>query len=241
MGIRSLRRRDFVTVFGAAAAWSFPGHAQQPEKMRHVGVLLGFPENDSFAQRIVSAFARALGHLGWVEGKNIRIDYRFAAGSPNLFKSYAAELVGLSPDAVLASPLPAVTALREQTRTIPIVFVLVVDPVGQGFVQSLGRPGGNITGFGAFDPPIMGKWLQLLKEVAPNVTRVAVIFNPDSAPYAPLFNREIETAGPSVGMMVTLAPVNDDAAIEKAIAAQALEPGVAWPSYLIFLTRHTAS
>jgi putative tryptophan/tyrosine transport system substrate-binding protein len=225
MGLRSLRRREFVTVFGAAAAWSFPGHAQQPEKMRRVGVLLGFPENDSFAQRIVSAFARALGHLGWVEGKNIRIDYRFAAGSPNLFKSYAAELVGLSPDAVLASPLPAVTALQEQTRTIPIVFVLVVDPVGQGFVQSLARPGGNITGFGAFDPPIMGKWLQLLKEVAPNVTRVAVIFNPDTAPYAPLFNREIETAAPSVGMMVTLTPVNDDAAIEEAIAAQALEPG----------------
>ncbi|MBV8399705.1 MAG: ABC transporter permease, partial [Acetobacteraceae bacterium] len=134
----------------------------------------------------VKAFVDALAQLDWAEAKNIRIDYRFAAGNPILFETYAAELVRLSPDAILAGEMPALAALRRQTRIIPIVFVLVADPVGLGFVQSLARPSGNLTGFSAFDPPIMGKWLQLLKEVAPPVNRVAVIFNPDTAPYASL-------------------------------------------------------
>jgi putative tryptophan/tyrosine transport system substrate-binding protein len=131
-----------------------------------------------------STVSRLTRGLGRVEGKNIRIDYRFAAGDQTLFKGYAAELVGLSPDAILASPATVVPALREETRTIPIVFVLVIDPVGLGFVQSLARPGGNFTGFGSFDAPIIGKWLQLLKEIAPSVTRVAVIFN--RTPLSPL-------------------------------------------------------
>ena len=152
-----MRRRKFIAVFGGAAAWPLAGHAQQPERIRRVGVLIAFPENDPFAQASVTAFAQALGRFGWVEGKNIRIDYRFAAGDPTLFKTYAAELVGLTPDVILASTPPAVAALRQQTRTIPIVFVLVADPVGQGFVQSLARPGGNVTGFTAFDAPIDGK------------------------------------------------------------------------------------
>ena len=190
-----------------------------------MGVLVPWRENDPTAQAMLTAFARALERFGWVEGKNIRIDYRFAAGDPTLFKTYAAELVGLSPDAILASTLPAVAALREQTRTIPIVFVLLVDPVGLGLVQSLARPGGNITGFSGYDAPMMGKWLQLLKEIAPRVTRVAVLFNPDTAPYAPLLNREIEAAAPSFGMTVTLAPVRDGAAIEETIANQARAPG----------------
>ena len=171
------------------------------------------------------AFAEALSRYGWVKDKNIQIDYRFAAGDPALFKTYAAELVGLVPDVILASTLPAVVALRQQTQTIPIVFILVPDPVGLGLVQSLARPGGNITGFSAFDAPIMGKWLQLLKEVAPGVTRVAVIFNPDITAGAPFFNRAIEAAAPSLGVTVTLAPVRDDASIEEAIAAQARQPG----------------
>jgi putative ABC transport system substrate-binding protein len=225
MRVRSIRRREFIDVLGGVAAWPLIARAQQPERVRRVGVLIGFPENDQFYQRIVSAFADALGRFGWVEGKNIRIDYRFAAGDATLFKTYAAELVGLSPDAILGSSLLAVTALQRQTHTIPIIFVLVVDPVGQGFVQSYARPGGNITGFGAFDAPIMGKWLELLKDIAPSVTRAAVIFNPDTAPYAPLFNREIETAAPSVGIIVTLIPVHDDGGIEKAAASHAREPG----------------
>jgi putative tryptophan/tyrosine transport system substrate-binding protein len=206
-------------------AWPLAGHAQQPERVRRVGVLMPFPENDSVTQPLVTAFADALRRFGWVEGKNIRIDYRFAADDPTLIKNYAAELVGLSPDAILATTPPAVAALRQQTRTIPIVFVLVVDPVGLGLVQSLARPGGNITGFSAYDAPMMGKWLQLLKEIAPHVTRVAVIFNPDTAPYAALLNRVIEAAAPSFGMTVTLASVHDDSGIEEAIAAQAHEAG----------------
>jgi putative ABC transport system substrate-binding protein len=193
-------------------------------RIRRDGVLLLWAENDPMARASVTAFALALGRFGWLEGKNIRIDYRFAAGDPTLFKTYAAELVGLMPDVLLAGASLAIAALRQQTRTIPIVFVNVSDPVGQGFVESLARPGGNITGFTAYDAPLMGKWLQLLKEIAPSVTRVVVIFNPDTAPYATSLNRTIEAAAPSFGMAVTFAPVYDDAGIEKAIAAEAREP-----------------
>jgi putative ABC transport system substrate-binding protein len=220
-----VRRRAFVAVLGGSALWPLAGHAQQPERMRRVGALIPFPESDPTAQARVTALAQALERFGWVEGKNIRIDFRFAAGDPTLYKSYASELVGLSPDVLLAGASPAVPPLRQLTNAIPIVFVLVADPVGLGFVQSLARPGGNITGFSAFDAPMMGKWLQLLKEVAPRLTRVAVIFNPDTAPFAPLFNRAIEAAAPSIAVTVTLAPVHDDVAIEEAIAAQAHGPG----------------
>jgi putative ABC transport system substrate-binding protein len=225
MWVRSLGRREFIAVLAGAAAWSLVGHAQQPDRVRRVGVLMGFTENDPSAQAWLRAFAEALEGLGWVEGKSIRIDYRFAAGDPGLFKTYAAELVGLSPDAILASTAPAVAALRQQTRTIPIVFVTVVDPIALGFVQSLARPGGNITGFSSYDAPVMGKWLQLLKEIAPQVTRTAVIFNLDTAPNAAFLNQAIEDSAPSFGITVTLAPVHDDAGIEEAIASEAREPG----------------
>jgi len=223
--VRSLRRREFIAIVGGAAAWPLAGDAQQAERIARVGGLIPWPETDAVAQASVTAFAQALRRFGWVEGKNIRIDYRFVASNLTLFKTYAAELVGLSPDAILASSTPAVAALREQTRTTPIVFVRVGDPVGLGFVQSLARPGGNITGFSGVDAPLMGKWLQLLKEIAPRVMRVAVIFNPDTVPFAPSLNRAIETAAPSFGMTVTLAPVHDDAGIKEAIAALAREPG----------------
>jgi len=199
--------------------------AQQPARMRHVGWLVPWPEHDPITQASVTTLAHALEQSGWIEGKNLRIDYRFAAGDPTLYQTYAAELVGLAPDVLLAGATPAVPPLRQLTHTIPIVFVHVADPVGLGFVQSLARPGGNITGFSAFDEPMMGKWLQLLKEVAPGVTRVAVLFNPDTAPFGPLFTRALEAAAPSLGMTVTRAPVHDDAGIEHAIATQAREPG----------------
>ena len=220
-----MKRRAFFAVLSGVAAWPFVGHAEQPARVRRVGVLMPFGENDPVGRASVTAFVQALRRFGWVEGKNIRIDYRFAAGDPTLLKTYAAELVGMSPDAILTGGSAAVAALREQTRTIPIVFVLLGDPVGQGFVQSLARPGGNITGFGAFDAPIIGKWPQVLKEIAPSVTRVGVIFNPDTAPYAPLFNHVIERATRSFGLTMTLAPVHNEAAIEEAIAAHAREPG----------------
>ena len=178
MRVRSLGRRGFITVLGGAAAWPLAGYAQQPKRIPRVGVLISPPEGSPLAQASVTAFVEALRRFGWVQGKNIRIDYRFAAGDPTLFKTYAVELVGLSPDVILANSSSAVAALRQQTRTIPVVFTPVADPVGQGFVQSLARPGGNLTGFTTNDAELMGKWLQLLKEVAPSVARVAVIFNP---------------------------------------------------------------
>jgi putative ABC transport system substrate-binding protein len=221
-----MRRREFITFLGGgAAAWPIAGHAQQPERVRRVGVVMPLAEIDPLTQAAVTAFAQALGRFGWVEGKNIRIEYRFAGGDPTLFKTIAGELASLAPDVILAGSPPGVAALREQTRTIPIVFVFVVDPVALGFVQSLARPGGNITGFSVYDPPIAGKWLQLLKETAPRITRVVVVFNPETAPYAPLYIGEIKAAAGSLGMTVTLAPVHDDSGIEETVAAQAGEPG----------------
>ena len=220
-----MRRRELIrTLGGAALAWPLAVHAQQPERLRRVGVVIPFPENDPSSQARVTAFAQELERLGWLEAKNIHIDYRFAAGDRAFYRAYAAELVGLTPDAILASPTTAVAELRQLTHTIPIVGVYLVDPVGLGFVRSLARPGGNITGFSSFDAPMIGKWLQLLKEVAPSVTRVAVIFNPDTA-FSRLSDREIEAAAPSLGITVIPAPVHDDTTIEEAIAAQAREPG----------------
>jgi putative ABC transport system substrate-binding protein len=224
MLFRSLGRRTFITALGGVVLWPLAGRAQQPERVRRLGVLMPWSENDPVAQASVNAFAQALAGFGWVEGKNIRIDYRFAAGDPTLLKTYASELVGSSPQVILASTPQAVAAVRQQTETIPIVFMLVVDPVGLGLIQSLAYPGGSLTGFSALDAPLMGKWLQLLKEVAPGVTRVAVIFNPDTT-VAALFNGAIEAAAPSLGMTVKLAPVHDAAVIEEAVAAQAHEPG----------------
>jgi putative ABC transport system substrate-binding protein len=194
-----MRRRAFIAVLVATAAWPRPGYVQQAERMRRVGVLIHWHENNPAARAAVAGFGKALADFGWVEGKNIRIDYRFAADNQTLFKTYAAELVGLSPDVILASTTSGLTAVREQTRTIPIVFVHVSEPVDQGFVQSLARPGGNITGFTGANPPLLGKWLQLLKDVAPSVTRVAVIFNPGN-PALDSDNGAIEAAAPSLGM-----------------------------------------
>jgi len=217
-----VRRRELIAMLGAATAWPLAASAQQPERIRRIGVLLGFPENQPFTQAIVKAFRQALERYGWIERKNISIDYRFASGDPALYRAYAGELVDLAPDVILASPGPGVFSLRQRTRTIPIVFVLLPDPVALGVVQSLARPGGNITGFASYDASMIGKWLQLLKEVAPGVRRVAVIFDPDTA-YAPSLDPVIEAAR-SFGVKVTIAPVHDDAAIEEAIAAQAREP-----------------
>jgi putative ABC transport system substrate-binding protein len=218
-----VRRRAFIGALGGVATWPLAAHAQQPERMRSVGVLIDRPDDLPFVRASVAALRKTLADLGWVEGKNIRIDWRFAAGNPTLFKTYAAELVGLSPDAILAATTPGLTAVREQTRTIPIVFVAVSDPVDQGLVQSLARPGGNITGFTDGDAPVAGKWLQLLKDVAPSITRAAVIFNPGN-PAQDLYNRAVEAVAPSLGVAVTLAPVHDDAGIEEAVATQSREP-----------------
>ena len=221
----SIGRRRFVVALGCTAAWPFTVHAQQGDRIRHVGALIAYGEKDSAGQAAAASLKQGLEQRGWVEGKNIKVDYRFAAGEPALYKTYAADLVNLSPDAILAGAAPAVAALQSLTRSVPIVFVLVADPMGLGFVQSLAHPGSNITGFSVYDAPLMGKWLGLLKQIAPGVTRVAVIFNPDAAPFAALFNRTIEAAAPTFGMAVTLAPIYDDAGIEEVVASHAREPG----------------
>ena len=220
-----MRRREFITLIGGlSVVWPSLARAQQARKVPLVGVLMPFEKGDEEAERRQSAFQNGLEQFGWRNGQNIRIEYRWAGGDPNRYQSHAAELVGLAADVILANATPILAAVRAQTHTIPIVFVQVIDPVSRGFVNSLARPGGNITGFGVVDAPIMGKWLQLLKEVAPKVTRVGIIFNPDTAPYSPLFTREIEAAASSFGTTVRLFRVHDDAVIEEAIAAQAREP-----------------
>ena len=215
-------------VLAGIAASLAPGplvaHAQpQRDGTRRIGVLMGQPASDPEVQARAAALVQGLGALNWREGGNLRIDWRWAGGDPALFARYAAELVVLGPDVLLAVSSPSVEALRRQTRTIPIVFVLVADPVGQGFVEKLARPGGTITGFSNYDPPMAGKWLGMLTQIAPPVARVAVIYNPATAPYAGLMMRAIAEAAPSLAVAVRAAPVRDDAEIEARMAGLAHE------------------
>ena len=175
-----MRRRDFITLLGgAAAAWPLAAQAQQqPDRVRRIGVLQAIDESDPEAQLRKAAFVRRLQELGWTDGRNVRIDYRSAAGDDDRARRYATELVTLAPDVVLASGASIVSALQRATRTVPIVFVNVIDPVGAGFVDSLSRPGGNATGFTNFEYGLSGKWLELLKQIAPGVTRAAVLRDP---------------------------------------------------------------
>jgi putative tryptophan/tyrosine transport system substrate-binding protein len=174
-----MRRREFITLLGGAAvAWPLAASAQQSGGMRRIGVLAAYAEHDPEAQVRVTAFRQALQGLGWTEGGNVVMEYRWGAGDADRARTFAAEMTALKPDVILAHGTPAVTALRAATRTIPVVFVSVIDPVGAGHVQSLARPGGNITGFSTFEPEIGGKWLELLKGVAPDLKRVAGILDP---------------------------------------------------------------
>src|SRR5947207_2310116 len=171
-----LRRRQFITLLGgAAAAWPFAAGAQQPERMRRVGALINLAADDPEALGRITGFVQGLQQLGWTDGRNVRIDARWAAGSADNFRKYAAELVALAPDAILATSTQAVLALQQATHTVPIVFVQVIDPVAAGMVASLARPGGNTTGFTVFEYGMSGKWVELLKEIAPGVRRVAVL------------------------------------------------------------------
>jgi putative ABC transport system substrate-binding protein len=174
-----MRRRQFITFVGGAAAWPLAARVQQPERMRRIGVLLPYAANDSQVQARIAAFLHGLQQLGWTVGTNVQIDYRWSVGNEDDTRKYAAELVALAPDVIVASGSPALPPLRRATRTVPIVFVLVVDPVGAGYVDSLARPGGNVTGFTPFEYGIGAKWLEVLKEIAPSVTRVAVIRDPN--------------------------------------------------------------
>jgi putative ABC transport system substrate-binding protein len=212
-----MQRRDFITLIGgAAAAWPLAVHAQQPGGMRRVGVLMAFAENDLDAQANITAFRQALQKLGWTDSGNVHIDYRWGAGDPERIRAYAIELVGLKPDVILAVSALVLQPLLQEARSIPIVFTQIGDPVGSGFVASMPHPGGNITGFTPAEFSMQAKKLEILKEVAPRVTRVAVLLNPEQIPQAGMW-RAIEDVAPTFRVQLTAAAVRDPAEIERAI------------------------
>jgi putative ABC transport system substrate-binding protein len=201
-----LRRRDFIAgLGGAAAAWPLAARAQQGGRVRRIGVLMPYDENDPEGKAYVSAFTQALAHLSWTDGRNVRMAVRWAVGDINRMRALAQELIGLQPDIILANGTPATTALQRETRTIPIVFANVGDPVARGIVARLNQPGGNITGFALFEPTMGGKWLELLSEIAPGLKRAAIMFNPDIA-NASIFMPSLETAARSLRMSQSLRP-----------------------------------
>jgi putative tryptophan/tyrosine transport system substrate-binding protein len=235
----SMRRREFITLLSGAASWPLAASAQQPDKLRLIGVLIAGVNSDPAGQSRLAAFRGALAKLGWTDGSNLRIELRWGGADPALFARSAAELVALGPEVILSDSTPALEALQQQTRTIPIVFVGVTDPIGQGFVASLARPGGNITGFSAFDSPMAGKWLGMLTQISAPVVRVAVLFDPATTPYADLMPHTIENAAPSFAVSVRAAPVNSDSEVEATMAGLAHEERggvVVLPS--IFTTTH---
>jgi putative tryptophan/tyrosine transport system substrate-binding protein len=218
MAIHIGRREFIAAVGGAAVAWPLAAGAQQPERMRRISVLMAVTERDPESQFRVNAFEAGLRELGWVEGRNLWIEYRWAP-DPDLLRRQAAELIAAAPDLILATSTPVLATLLRESATLPMVFVQVTDPIGSGFVPNLARPGGNVTGFTSFEFSIGGKWLETLIEIAPTVTRVAVIFNPQTAPYAPAFLRPIEAAASSFAVKPMAAAAADVAGVEAAIEA----------------------
>jgi putative ABC transport system substrate-binding protein len=238
-----MKRREFIALLGGAAAtWPLAGRAQQDQRVRRIGVLMGdFPENGPEAQAVVAAFREGLQKLGWTEGRNIRIDTRWAAADIEAMQRFAKELVGSQPELIFSTNTPATATLLQQTRTIPIVFVQVTDPVGSGFVASLPHPGGNVTGFITMEPTMAGKWLEMLKEIAPRVKRVAFLFNPATAPYFEYYLNPFKATAPSFAVEAIAAPARDVSELESVIAAQAHAPNgglIAMPDS--FLNAHRA-
>src|SRR5215470_5545161 len=218
-----MKRREFITLLGGAAAWPLAARAQQG-RVRRISVLLGFDENDPVAKPRISAFTQALADLGWAVGRNMRMDLRWGGGDINRMRAFAQELVGLQPDILVTGSTPTTAALQRETRTIPIVFTNVGDPVGSGLVAALNQPGGNITGFAAYEASLGGKWLELLSEIAPGLKRAAIMFNPDTNPVS-VYMPSIETAAAALKIMPSTAPVHSDVEIETAIIALGREPG----------------
>jgi putative tryptophan/tyrosine transport system substrate-binding protein len=221
-----VNRRTFIALLGgAAAAWPLASHAQQSERKRRIGVLMAHAENDAEFHDYLSAFREGLQKLGWTEGRNIQIDSRWGAlDDAEARQRSAKELIALQPDLILTQNTPPTASMLEQTRTIPVVFVIVADPVGSGFVQSLARPSANATGFTIMEPTIAGKWLELLKEIAPRVNRAAFLFNPATTPYRDIYLKPFKAAAASLALEAIAAPVHDMPELESVVAAHAREP-----------------
>ncbi len=219
-----MRRREFIALLAGAAAWPPAGRAQQADRMRLIGVLMAYAESDPEGQAWVAAFRERLQKLGWAEGRNIQIVTRWATPNVEAMQRFAKELVAQQPDLILSQSTPTTAALLQHTRTIPIIFANIADPVGSGFVASFPRPGGNATGFVLFEPTMAGKWLELLKEIAPRVNRVAFLFNPATATYFEYYTNPFKAAAASFGVEAIAAPVHDRSELESAFAAQAREP-----------------
>jgi putative ABC transport system substrate-binding protein len=212
-----MKRREFITLFGgAAAAWPLAARARQSERMRRIGIFLPFVENDAEALLRVDALKQALRGLGWSDGHNLSIDYRWTGDDAHLMRSYAKELASLAPDAIVANSTLLLAAVKNETKTIPIVFVQVPRPVEGGFVESLARPGGNITGFTNFEPAMAGKWLELLKDIVPRLAQVTAIGN-SGDPASSAYTREIATLAPSIGVRLSTPDVHDVTEIERAL------------------------
>jgi putative ABC transport system substrate-binding protein len=222
-----VRRREFITLLGGAAAtWPLAARAQQPERVRRIGVLIALAESDKEAQSWVATFREELRKLGWTEGRNIKIDTRWAIADVESMKRFAKELVALQPDFILTSSTPATAAMLQYTRTIPIIFVLVADPVGSGFVASLPRPGGNVTGFTPIEGSLGGKWVELLKEIAPQIARVTLMFNPPTATFVEGYLNPFKAAAASLGVEANVAPVHDMPEVEFLVSASEPNSGV---------------
>jgi putative tryptophan/tyrosine transport system substrate-binding protein len=215
-------RRQFVALLGGSAAWPLAARAQQPERTRRIGVVMVTKETDPETPLRAMAFRQALAKLGWSEGRNVVIDFRFGTGDLNRFRAEAKELTGLTPDVIVAESTPAAVALRQETAAVPIVFLQVANPIGSGLVASLARPGANLTGFTNFEPTMGGKWLELLKEIAPGVTRAIAIFNPET--HSGQYWQSMEAAAPSLAVQFNRAPARQAAGIESAVADLAREP-----------------
>jgi putative tryptophan/tyrosine transport system substrate-binding protein len=238
-----MKRREFIAGIGVVSAWSLTAAAQPPTPARMIGMLMGSAADDLLFQRWFSAFSDGLRALGWVHGRNIHIEPRTAGGDLTLIGRYAAELVSLRPDVMVAYPTPAAAALSAATRDIPIVFVNVADPLGSGFVETFAQPGRNITGFTNFEPTMGSKWLELLREVAPQLHRVAMLFNPETAASGArggVYLTSIEAAAQSLGLNLSVIPVRAPADIDSAFASLAREPGggmLVMPNLFILLNR----
>jgi putative tryptophan/tyrosine transport system substrate-binding protein len=239
-----MRRREFITLLGGtAAAWPLAARAQQSDRKKRVAVMMAYTESDPEGQLLLRTFAEALEEIGWKANRNLSSEYRWAGGDIDLMRMFAKELVRLQPDVILANTTPVIAAFQRETRTIPIVFVIAADPIGDGFVASLSRPGGNITGFLHLEGSIGGKWLELLKEIAPQVRRVAMMFNPDTSPgQGSYFSPALDAAAQAFGVQSLKAPVRNDRDIEEAIASLASQPGgglVVMSDGFVRVHRHT--